>query len=87
MHPWTMQRLAREHSDELSQAAVRAQVLYEARCARRVGAPVINRKATRYLGELLIRTGWRLVGPEAPASGVRPRLLLRSTGGSLVDPC
>jgi hypothetical protein len=87
MHPWNMQRLAQEHSDELSQAAVRAQALHDARSGRRGGAPVIKRKATRYLGELLIRTGWRLVGPEAPASGARPRLVLRSAGGSLVDPC
>jgi hypothetical protein len=87
MHPWTMQRLAQEHSDDLSQAAVRARALHDARGGQRGGAPVTKRKATRYLGELLIRTGWRLVGPDAPASGARPRLVLRSAGGSLIDPC
>jgi hypothetical protein len=87
MNPWNIQRLAQQHSDELSRAAVRAQALHEARARRRGGAPVIKHKATRYLGELLIRTGWRLIGPEGPASGARTRLVLRSTDGSLVDPC
>ncbi len=86
MHPWTMQRWAQEHRHELMRGALCARASREARLAGPGGSAVVNRRATRYFGELLIRTGWRLVGTEAPASGVRPRLALRAPG-SMVDPC
>jgi len=86
MHPWTMHQLNEQRSQELLQEMRCARAVREARLARRCGSAVVNRKATRYLGELLIRTGWRLVGPDAPASGMRPRLALRAPG-SMVDSC
>ncbi len=87
MHPWTMQRLAEERYHEVTRAAARARASNEARSAGPVGSHPVHNRATRYLGELLIRTGWRLVGTEAPSSGVRARLVLRSSGAALVDPC
>jgi hypothetical protein len=87
MHPWTMQRMAEERRHELTRAAARARASHAARGAGPAGSHMVNSRATRYLGELLIRTGWRLVGPEAPTSGVRPRLALRSSGAALIDPC
>jgi hypothetical protein len=86
MHPWTMQRMAQERSQELVRAALCARLTHEARSVGG-GLPPANRRATRVLGELLIRTGWRLVGPDAPASGIRPRLALRASGTSIIDPC
>jgi hypothetical protein len=86
MHPWSMQRLARERQGELARAATSARASHEARQSGLGGAHPVNRRATRYLGELLIRTGWRLVGTEVPASGVRPRLALRAPG-AMADPC
>lgn len=84
MHPWAMTRWADDRRCELVRAGAEARAVHEARRAVPGGGAVANRRATRYLGELLIRTGWRLVGPEAPASGVRPRLALRSRG-AMVD--
>jgi len=87
MHPWTMQRLAEERHHELIRAAARARASNEARGAGPGGSHPVNNRASRYLGELLIRTGWRLVGPDAPTSGVRAHLALRSSGAAWVDPC
>jgi hypothetical protein len=87
MHQWTMQRLAQERDHELIRAAARVRAANEARGAGPVGSHTVNNRATRYLGELLIRTGWRLVGPESPTSGVRARLALPSSGAALVDSC
>jgi hypothetical protein len=84
MHPWAMTRWADDRRCELVRAGAEARAVRDARCAVAGGATVAHRRATRYLGELLIRTGWRLVGPEAPASGVRPRLALRAPG-AMVD--
>ena len=64
----------RSAAHELMREALCARASHEARLAGSGGSAAVNRRATRYLGELLIRTGWRLVGPEAPATGVRPRL-------------
>ena len=86
MHPWTFQRLAEERQHELVRGAARARASHEARRRGAAGSHA-NRRATRYFGELLIRTGWRLVGPEAPTSGARPRLTLPSSGAGLLDPC
>ena len=87
MHPWTMQRLAEERQHELVRGAARARASHGAGRRGPAGSHRGNRRATRYFGELLIRTGWRLVGPEAPASGARPRLTLPSSGSALIDPC
>jgi hypothetical protein len=87
MHPWTMQRLAEERRHELSRDAARGRAAHEARRVGSAGSTLATRRATRFLGELLIRTGWRLVGPDAPASGIRPRLALRGSAGAIVDPC
>ena len=87
MHPWTMQRWAEERQQELVRAARAAETVHAARGAGPVGSHGTNRRATRYLGELLIRTGWRLVGPDGTAGGVRTRLALRGSGAAVVDPC
>ena len=87
MHPWTMQRLAEERCHEVLRAAARERALHEARRVGSVGSSVTTRRTTRYLGELLIRTGWRLVGPDTPSSGVRTRLALRGSVGATIDPC
>jgi hypothetical protein len=88
MHPWTMQhRLADERRHELIAAAARVQASRQARHAGPARPHGGDRRATRYLGELLIRTGWRLVGPDAPTSGARTRVALRSSGAALIDPC
>jgi hypothetical protein len=87
MHPWTLQRLAEERSHEWERAARRAQVSHAARRAGPVGARPLRTRVTRSLGEVLIRTGWRLVGPDAPATGIRPRLALRSPRGAGIGPC
>jgi hypothetical protein len=87
MHPWTLERLAEERRCELARAAARARAAHHARGAGSGGPLVANRRATRYFGELLIRTGWRLVGPDVPGTGVRSRLALRASGGAMVDPC
>ena len=79
MHPWAMQRWAEDRRCELVGAATVARASHEARLAH-AGPAARNRRATRFLGEFLIRTGWRLVGPESPAPGVRPRLALRAPG-------
>jgi hypothetical protein len=86
MHPWSMQRLAQERQGELARAALCARTSNDARQPGPGGAHPVNRRATRFLGELLIRTGWRLVGPEVPSNGVRPRLALRAPG-AVADPC
>ena len=86
MHPWTMHRLAEERRLELTRAAARGRCALEARCLAAATSTVPTRRATRFLGELLIRTGWRLVGPDAPATGIRPRLALRASPGAIVDP-
>jgi hypothetical protein len=87
MHPWTMQQLADERDHDLIRAAARARASTEAQTARPVGSHPVTNRATRYLGELLIRTGWRLVGPQSPSSDVRARLALRGSGAVWVDPC
>ncbi|HVA04475.1 MAG TPA: hypothetical protein VMU64_12110 [Acidimicrobiales bacterium] len=86
MHPWTMHRLADERRLELTRAAARGRCAHEARCLGSAGSMVPTRRTTRFLGELLIRTGWRLVGPDARASGIRPRLALPGSVGAIVDP-
>ena len=74
MHPWMMERLAQDRRTELRVAAGGPGPL-DPPDPGRIGDPgAVNRRLTRYVGELLIRTGWRLVGPEAPTSGVRARL-------------
>ena len=87
MHPWTMQRLAEERRHELIADAARGRAAHEARRVGSGGSNLATRRATRFLGELLIRTGWRLVGPDEPVSGIRPRLALRGSAGAIVDPC
>ena len=87
MHPWTLQhRLADERRHDLAAAAARVQMSRGARRADPARPHGGDRRATRYLGELLIRTGWRLVGPEAPTAGTRARVSLRSSGAALIDP-
>jgi hypothetical protein len=85
MHLSTLEQLARERRHDLLREAACARASHEARGA----APSrgTNHRATRLLGEVLIRAGWRLVGTEAPASGIRTRLALPSTRGAMVDPC
>ena len=87
MHPWTMQRLAEERCHEVLLAAARERAGLEARRVGSAGPSLTTRRPTRYLGELLIRTGWRLVGTDTPASGVRTRLALRGSVSATVDPC
>ena len=87
MHPWTMQRLAEERRHQLLCAAAQSRAAHESRCAGSGSSKGTNHRATRFLGELLIKTGWRLVGPEAPASGIRPRLAFRGSASAIVDPC
>jgi hypothetical protein len=87
MHPWTLQRLAEERCHEVVRAAARERAVHEARRAGSAGSSSSTRRTTRYLGELLIRTGWRLVGPDTPTSGVRPRVALRGPTGAMADPC
>ena len=88
MHPWTMQRLAEERRHELIDAAARARAAHGARCAGSAGSTLSTRRATRFLGELLIRTGWRLVG--ARRTGERhppPTWCSGARAGAIVDPC
>jgi hypothetical protein len=85
MHPWMIERLAQERHHEMVQAASRARASHHPRGAGSAGAGVVNRRATRYLGELLIRTGWRLVGPEAPGSGIRSRLAFGGSTSAMVE--
>jgi hypothetical protein len=87
MHPWTMQRWAEERHADIDRAARAGEMVHAARRCGPVGSHGVERRATRYLGELLIRTGWRLVGPDRAAGGVRTRLALRSSAGAVVDPC
>ena len=85
MHLWTLEQLARERRHDLLREAACARASREARGA--TPSHGTNRRATRLLGEVLIRAGWRLVGPEPPATGIRTRLALPSTGGAMVDSC
>jgi hypothetical protein len=87
MHPWTLQRLAQERRLEFERAAARASVSHATRRSGPAGATPRHARATRYLGEVLIRTGWRLVGPDSPATGVRGRIALRAPRGAAVGPC
>jgi hypothetical protein len=87
MHPWMMQCLAEERRHELGDAARRARAWREARGARPAHLRIANHMVSRHLGELLIRTGRRLVGPEAPASGVRDRFAWRGSSGATADSC
>jgi hypothetical protein len=84
MHPWAMQRWAEDRQCELVAAAVHARAARQARLSRAGSTAPTHRAAARFLGEFLIRTGWRLVGPESPPPGVRPRLALRAPG-AMVD--
>jgi hypothetical protein len=79
-----MQRWAEDRQCELVAAAIQAQAARQARQSHAGSAAPTHRAATRFLGEFLIRTGWRLAGPESPAPGVRPRLALRAPG-AMVD--
>jgi len=85
MHPWMTQRMAQDRRRELARIASPLLASHETPRRRVVGAHAVNRRATRVLGELLIRTGWRLVGPDGPPSGVRPRLALRGSAGVTFD--
>jgi hypothetical protein len=87
MHPSTLPRLAQDRRREFEGAAARASALSAARRVGAGGATPRRARATRYLGEVLIRTGWRLVGPDSPATGVRGRIALRGPGGAAVGPC
>ena len=87
MHPWTLQRLAQDRRLEFERDAARASATHAARRVGPPGARPRHARATRYLGEVLIRTGWRLAGPDSPVTGVRGRIVLRGTGGAAVGPC
>jgi hypothetical protein len=86
MHPWMMQQLAQERRTELRLAAGSPRRLHltDPGSFHRGGA---NGRVARYFGELLIRTGWRLLGPEAPTSGVRSRLALPGPAQVRMDSC
>jgi hypothetical protein len=87
MHPWMMEQLAQERRTEMRAASDRSWSLHRGN-PRGVGeARGTNTRVTRYFGELLIRTGSRLLGPEAPASGVRSRLALPGRARVRIDPC
>jgi hypothetical protein len=87
MHPWMIQCLGEERRNDLGHAARRARASHEARRARAAPSRIANHTVSRHLGELLIRTGRRLVGPEAPASGVRDRFAWRGSPGATADSC
>jgi hypothetical protein len=87
MHSWMMERLAQERRIELRGASVPSWSLHRAHPGGVGEARGTNRRVTRYFGELLIRTGWRLLGLEAPASGVRSRLALQGPAQVRMDSC
>lgn len=87
MHPWMAERLADEHRRELARTASGVRVTPETPGWGAGGPHAVNKRAARALGELLIRTGWRLVGPDGPPSGVRPRFALRGSTGATFDSC
>jgi hypothetical protein len=87
MHPWMMEQLALERRIELSGASVRSWSPRRTNPGGVSEARGTNRRVTRYFGELLIRTGSRLLGPEAPASGVRSRLALPGPAQVRMDSC
>ena len=82
MNPRMMQQLARTREDDLRRAAA-------SRAHRHVGpphgTPMPARPVSRFLGELLIRAGRRLAGPDVPVSGIRPRLALPGPGRAAPD--
>jgi len=82
MNPSMMQQLARTRADDLCRAAAASGSHHGGRSP---GATIPPRPVTRLLGELLIRTGRRLAGPEVPASGIRPRLALPGPGHAAHD--
>ena len=85
VHPWMTQRLAEERQCELRRAAARLGAGCQARGAAAGGQRAAHTRVARYVGELLIKTGWRLVGPEPPVSDGRSRLALRGVH-AMVDP-
>jgi hypothetical protein len=64
MHPELMKQLLSEHVDTLRRSApVADQELLAASSAAAPGSDSTRRSARRLVGELLIRSGYRLAGP------------------------
>ena len=81
MHPWTMQRLAEERSQELLRERRRPGRRARRGSPRRCGSHPWSTAGRRGISvSCSSGRGGAWSGPTAPASGVRPRLALRGSG-------